>query len=447
MVCDDQRVRVKVNGGDPIPTTHAETSVSTDSQKKSAAITRLSEVKLPTEWKDQRITDSIRSFNPDSQGAYDKVTLEYQDVRSGQWYKEHRGFVRGVSGASKMGVAKMIISDPATLLSAIPFSKKYEDATPQKVFNDVADKFRQSSPFNPVVSGAPNRSVGAGGSSIGGDFIGNTMETISEATDALGLTNTGAEDKGNPKDVHTFHANRHTCADALNWICNITNARWYFSFGGGQGFQLNLVYDPADTPLVFLEHDLAGRGSAQENTLNNGGSFPQCPANAVDIIKNTALQEIFPLNTLTLRGETGASLFGMEASWVPSHKFPEVTISYEPFKRRAGGNVVAETIETKNVTLQSATATAINRLEKKILDSGTGTMQCYMRPNVKPYDHVIAQPECADVIETQSQPLTHEVASVRHVKDSHKEGLTYIDVSPVFNRSEVTIESAEMKDV
>lgn len=429
-LCSDQRVRVDVNGT-YIPTVEdgVTTEVTSDAQQSGADITRLSEVFVPIEWKDEQITSSIQSFDPTSQSGYDKVLIEWQNVRQGTWTNVHRGFVRGVSGTSDMGVARMIVGDPADLLSAIPFSKRYELPTVQEIFNDVITEFNQNTPFFAEFGGTPSRDVSGGGDPIEGLISDMTFGFLGEGT--------------NLDDKTTFKSNRHSCADALNWATSVSGGKWYFAFTSGN--VLRLVHDDGSNSVAFTQRE--SHGSPQEQKLNSQGSLPNATPNELDIITNDALAELFPINTLTVKGATGTSILGFETSMIPSEKAPYVTVQYPPLVQRAGGNVVADTIETEHVTLQSATNAAKKKLEQRILDSGTGQIECYGHGSPKPYDILSARPECNNVLTSSADPLPYEVASVKHEKKASEEMITFIDVSALVNPGDITVETAEMKDI
>lgn len=438
MQCADQRVRLLIEGTE-IPTVNegVTTEISNDAQQSGADITRLTEAYIPIEWKDENITSKIQSFDPSSQGSYDRATVIFQNVRNGNWTRVHRGFIRGVSGSSDMGVAKVIINDPAALMSAVPFSKRYKEATVDEVFNDVATTFTENTPFTANVTGVPGRDVGGGGANDAGEG----QEFVADSSYGVG---TASPVNPNVKDNKAFKSNRHSCADALNWITEVTGGKWYFLFrevGGG----LKLVYDDGSSAITFTQRQ--SHGAPQEQRLNNQGSLPNSSPSELDIITNDALAELFPINTLTVKGATGVSIFGFETSMLPSEKSPYVTVQYPPLVERAGGNVVSDTIETDNVTLDSATNTAKKKLEQRILDSGTGRIECYGNPNPKPYDTVIAQPECEDVLTTSVDPLPYTVASVRHQKKASSEMITFIEMSPKVDISEMTIVEQEMREV
>lgn len=427
MPCSDQRVRVIIEE-EEVPTTNVVTEVSNDAQKSGADVTRLTEANIPLSWKDENIVSNIESFDPTSQSSYDRATVLFQNVRQGGWESVHRGFIRGVSGSDTTGVGRVIIQDPAALTSAIPFSNRYtESVSVGEVFNDVASTIRQNSVFNPQPRLSTSRTVNTSGA--GAEYVSNSSYGVGT----------------NVADTKAFKSNRHTCADALNWVTDSGGGRWYFEFRSGGSRGLSLVYDNGSQSVVFAQRQ--SRGGAQEQRLNEGGSFPQCPINQLDIIENDAMADIFPVNTLTVKGATGASIFGHEVAMIPSKKSPWVTVQYPPFVQAAGGNIVGKQVETDNVTLESATNTAKKKLEQTILDSGTGSMLCYGNPYPMPYDTIQARPECADVITGTAPSLPYEVANVTHTKDSMEEMMTRIDVSPVVDPSKITVEEAEMRDV
>lgn len=121
-------------------------------------------------------------------------------------------------------------------------------------------------------------------------------------------------------------------------------------------------------------------------------------------------------------------------------------ITTEPEGTSYSRQSVAVTLETDNVTIESAEQRVQKELQKRINDSGTGEITVLGKPNIRPYDRITARPTCASVVENVN-PLTHQVSSVRHEKKADTEYLTHVGVSPVFDPSEVEITQSEMKDV
>lgn len=429
--CSDQRVRVRISGQE-VPTVESgvTTEISNDAQKSGADITRVSEIYLPMSWKGEDITSGIQAFDPSSQSQYDKVTVMWQNVRNpNEWTIAHRGFLRGVSGAEPAGVARAIVSDPAALTTAISFSNQYVKPSLEKVFSDVLETFNENTVFNAELSMSTSRQISAEDEAVGVGASPTTLNALDANKDTFGQK--------------SFKSNRHSIADALNWATGSVGGKWYFDTQGTEN--LHLVYDDGSGQAEFVQREKTGE--PQEQQLNDQGAFPQCSIDELDIISNDALAELFPINTLTVKGATGASILGMDVSMVPAEKAPWVQVQYDPFVKRSGGNVVGETIETDNVTLKSAENKARKELEKRILDSGTGQIECYGNGKPQPYDTVVARPECNDVLTSSVNPLTHEIAKVTHEKPATKEMITFLDVSPVFDPSQVSVKTAEMRKV
>ena len=433
-LCDDARVEVRIDE-QTIPTVEegVTVTVSTDAQNMGSDITKYAECQIPLEWRSSDIMSKVKDFDPETQSSYSLASIFFQDVRNEGYYPVIRGFVRGVRGSSdKMGVGTVHISSPDTLATAVPFSGRYDRPTVGEVFSDAIETFNDNTPFNAQLRGVSGR----------------TVSTTDFVEDALGVASFGLTDAVGKvlPDVTAFKSNRHSVSDALNWVCENTNGKWYFSFRHQGTSGLSLVYDDGSNSVAFTQRE--NKSGAQDRRLNNQGSFPDLGATEVDVIDNDALQELFPVNTVRIMGSTGVSLFGFETHMVPAKRFPFVEVQYTPLVRRAGGQSVAVQLETDNVTVESALERGKSELRKRIVDSGTGSMTVYGKPQIIPYDTITAKPTCADVVpNADMRPLTHQVASVTHQKSAHSEYLTTINVSPEFDPSKVETVVSEMRDV
>jgi len=423
--CSDARVRVEVDGTE-IPTTSVETTVSTDG---NADITKITEVKYPLKWGGKDIASQITAFSPNSEATYSKATVSFQNVRSGKggdYYDVHYGFVRGGGGTDKSGEGKFYVDDPSSMFSSIPFSGKYDRPSVGTVLKDVVSEFNANSPFNASAGSVDNETVAD-------DGILSTFLRFGFGIPGAILANS-----------KSFKSNRHTLADVMKWVTETENGRWYFGYDGG----LKLVYDNDDsTAITYNSHGMVGRGASKRQLLNSGGRFTDGGGPYIDIIENDAISEINPVNTLTVHGKTGIALFGYQADWIPADKFPAVTVEYPPFVKAANGqNVTAGIQETKSVSLEAAEGAAKRKLAEQMRGASQGDILCYGRPDIEPFDRIVAPPECSDMFPNQNvTPVEYEVTAVTHRKESTKELRTTVDVGPHIDESKIAVSESEMK--
>jgi hypothetical protein len=418
-----------------IPTVEngVQVEVSTDAQQSGADIVSYAEATIPLTWRDEDIQSKIQDFDPQAQSEYSLASIFMEDPRAEAWWPVMRGFVRGVRGSDAgMGTATVHISSPDGLASAIPMSGMYERPSIEQVMSDAVETFNDNTPFNATLRGVSNRNVDTNSTS--------PAQYVAESSYGVGAFASGAD----LSDMKSFKANRHSVADVCNWVCQNSSGRWYFEFRSEGTRGLSLVYDDGSNAIDFTQR--TNKSGPKEEQLANRGSFPDLGANEVDVINNSAIKELFPVNTVRIKGATGASIFGFETAMLPSRKAPFVEVEYAPLKRRAGGQTVAKEYETDNVTLSSSESRAKTELRKQIQESGMGEITTYGKPKIRPYDRLTARPTCASVVENVN-PLTHQVASVHHDKKASSEYLTHIGVSPIFDMSKVEITVSEMRDV
>ena len=434
-----------------IPTVNsgARVELSTDGQAGSSDITKIGICEMPYEWNGVDYKSKVDDFDPETQSSYSLATIFFEDVRRKTWNPVMRGFVRGVKPTNTLGTAKVYVSSPDALLTAVPFSASYTQPSVKQVFEDVADTFRSETVFNPTVRGVtPRRLVTDSEGDVNVDYGDSAVGPGSVADYGEGNIEgqTGDDESGQTvADSKTFQNNQSSCASALNWATENSGGRYYFEFRHGDTHGLSLVYDDGSDVINFTQRE--NRGAAQQQQLKDGGSFPDIGPKEVDVINNAALHDTFQINTMTAKGKTGVSIGGWEFAGPFSEKYPQVRVQYDPFVSRAGGNVVGETIEVGSVTLESTENTAKKKLEQTIRDTGVGTIELYGNPFIKPTDLVTAVPECGNVLTTSVKPITYSISEVIHEKSAHEEYRTKIKVSPKFDPNEMSVVNSEMKDV
>ena len=219
--CPSQGVVVTVNG-EEIPTVNdgVESRFSTDGPAK---INRISEINFPLSWDNEDIQGKIDAFDANSQSGYDTASVFWQHARGGEYVSRHYGYVRGVGGAGGSGVGKFFIDDPSSMVTAIPFSKKYDEPNVGTVLQDVLDEFNANTPFNAAIGSADIQKLDAIDTSTGlAGAVGNFLEgDIVEGFQTALQTN-----KSQAKTSKTFKANEHTLKDALDWITNVGGGDW-----------------------------------------------------------------------------------------------------------------------------------------------------------------------------------------------------------------------------
>lgn len=438
--CPGQRVRVFVDGTE-IPTTEVETRFTGSSHCR---VNRISEVNFPLEWRGNDIAGQIQDFDPNNQSDYSMASVFWQDVRGGEYFGRHYGFIRGVGGTKKQGEGRLYIEDPVALMTAIEFSKRYSKPTTKTVLNDVATKFSNNTPFDVSLGSVDIETIdGPDTTDIAGSiadyFISGDIKSLAKSV------------KQTNKELQTsksFKENEHTLKDVMTWLINVGESGEYW-FSGAK--PLKIIYDTDDSQRTnYVSTAITGKEKVGEDrNLKYGGSYRPSDGPAIDVITNDALSELFPVNSISVAGKSSWSINGFRVKELASDKYPFSTVEEPTLKKRAGGKTIRGQIHsTDDKTLNAVENSAKKILKRKITGSGDGEVEAFLTPLIIPGDTVELVPECNDFAPNATlNPIKFQVNTVRHHKKSTDEGRTYIGVSPMAKRSNMNVVESEMRQI
>jgi hypothetical protein len=438
--CPGMRVRVFVNG-EQIPTTEVESRFSPHGP---ASVNRLSEVRYPLEWEGVDYQSKIDAFDPNNQSDYDTASVFWQNVRNSDYVGRHYGFVRGVGGTDTQGVGKLYIEGPSNLVTAIPFSKKYDEPTTTTVLNDVIDEFNANTPFSVGLGSVDRQPIE--GAELFDDIIPAVGRDLVEDNGGPLFENTRSAISREMKTSKTFTANEDTLKSVLTWLSEVSGGEWRFSGAD----PLKIILDTDSSQVThYTSTGITGKSKTGNRNLKYGGSYRPNGSPAIDVITNDALSELFPLNTITVHGKSPWSVHGIDVSPLTSNRFPAVTVEEPTLVKRANGKNIKGTIQTTgDKTLKAAENSAKKKLKKKITNSGEGEVEAFLAPYIIPGDLLSLVPECSDFVPNANlTPVTFQVNTVRHHKKSTKEGRTYVGVCPVAKRSNMVVTKSKMKEL
>lgn len=421
---------IVVIDGTPIPHTVVETTVSTDGHPSHKFLT---EVHFPSEFGGDSVLDEIRQFDPQTQLAYSRGTVYWVESKftGGQIYAVHTGFVRGVGGTSKTGVAKLWLSDPADFLTAIPAGNSYNDPTVTNVLRDIRDEFRDKtifsnleirSPERRTVNAAPEDDAAFDRSAFGpaaGIYL--WWHGIDPGGDASALSFS-----------KEFQPNRDTLASVMGWLEGAVGGEWYFSVMP-DGITPVLVFDTTPTHNSFASEEAARQ--------TDDSAAP------IDILENAATQEISPRNAVTVYGSSAASIGGFTIKEIESSEFPVAEAVYPDLVRRMGSKLSPPVYESDATTLDTAENVAEKKLYELLQKSGEGDIHCLGRPDLVPGSKITALPICRDAAPDSSppNPLDYQVESVTHTLESGKRFTSRVNVSVFVDREKIEVNS-HMRD-
>lgn len=417
--CPDKRVRVFIHGGGrdmlEIPTTFVQAHESTEGP---ASTNQMTEVRFPAEWEHRDVVSHIDAFDPDTQQGYDRVLIQFQDVQSSEWYDYQYGYVRSVGGADTTGVMKFWVADPSSITTAISYGARYTGSTYfTYVIEDILNRFANESVFSNVQLLDPD------------DVIEDVDVGDANATGLVRSTDVSGGDEAVTVNK-TFKSNQYTVADAFNWVAKVTDSDWWFDYVDDT---LSLVFGERNT-RVFRSTEVE-----PSNTRLAGGGDP------IDIITNTALHDLSPINEISVMGVEGRSILGHNIKEL-SGEYPTATAQYPPLIQRAGQSIPGKTQNVDANTVDEAKNIARTRLKETILDSGNGDITVKGHPGIRINDVIWAIPECRDQYIDNGVAFQWEVTDITHTKKATEEFLTELKVGPQVNESLIEITESGMQD-
>ena len=465
-----------------LPNTAVETERTKDGP---SAITTTARVDFPAEWGGEDILQYVSGYQSlkagveddgeeidpatvDPEDVYDACRIWYQDQTSGLWVVNQYGYIGGVGPTTDAGVFKFYVYDPADLFRGISVSKSFSEPDTIQMLNFVLDGtddrgedvgIQRRSVFRNIRTSiigegaaelAINKAslVGAAGTTltdlalrtddnIFSSLFSSEENIVDDATDFLFGDDENDEDgttRGFFSGNKNFKANRHNLAQVLDWFATRVGAQWFF--------------DPTpDGPVLVFDATDDGpprREFADIEIADNVDRYSDVTFGEVNVLNNNAIADIKPINRVTVNGEgvrqqTGLSGDGLNQLPTYTAQYPTATAVYRPLLQRAGGYKYGPTdVNTDAESMAAAEGDAINELREHLNEATDGTIQLTGEPFAKPYDYLTVIPVCDDVFpNADTEPITFEVNSVRHVKKATERYVTECDVSFVFDESKV----------
>lgn len=416
-VCDDQRVVLMI-GGQHIPTLEIETIHNKDGVADRNTFTRAI---IPATWKNEDILSKIDAYS-DTNGYFNTANVYWQDASIGTWVHVQSGFIRSIGGGSKSGTAKLIIGGWSQFFTSIPFSKTFDAPTVSTVLNEVANRF-----------------IARTGVSLSTTGLG-TPDTIQEGDQSslpLGGSRTGIQhggkigivDRGKAsfeddtiQTTKNFVSNRHTLKDVMEWICGETDSRWFIDIDDG-------------TPVLVLDA-LKDVKHFYDNSLEQS---PGCR-----VVDNDAVQEIVPINTLTVNGKSSVGTHGFRIKELSSGKYPTATVQYDTLVSAANGDLLHPIEESETLTVEATENKARRKLKEKIAGASEGDITMFGKPDIEPFNHFTGPPVCNMHHVGDSSPIEYEVTNVQHKKKGGGEFGTRIGVHIWIDSDKISTKKATM---
>jgi hypothetical protein len=367
-----------------------------------ADITRLSDIYFPAYWRGQNVLDSL-PFGPDDQSV--PVRVEAREPFGEDWFTIHYGFLRKIGSGGDGRLLRMRVDDYSKVLSGIPIDKRFggeEYSTSEDVVAVVEDKLEDNG-FNVSVDA--------------------TNVDLLETKDT-GTPSSSPASKTPGVDAtylyKTFQENRDTLTDVMNWLADAVDGYWWIEYGDRE-------------PTIVLTTDVGERFSATNVDTDT-------PSTDVYVTKNLAMEEISPVNTVTVTGRSAATVFGIDVPLpaLVSESYPVATATHDVLIDRADGTALQRRIEVDATTEEEAEKRARKELEKRIEGAAEGKIVLDGEPTILPYDTVSAKPLCGDFIEADVDPITYSVERVTHRLPTTERWGTVIDVGIPVSAEDIT---------
>lgn len=362
-------------------------------------INRYAEFEFASPFRGEDYLGVFGATQPSEQERYDTVYIDLYSEALERYVPTFRGLVTGLGNSASNvsqhwhGRAQSV----EMLLSNVPASFTYEEASVEKVLQDVVGELQTKVPIDLSVEGSED--LVAEESRLGDIALSPLIivpRVIATVADLVLAT---------PK---TFKANKHTLADVLSWLSDKVQSRFWFQ--------------PTEDGVTLVGTDEPTQQSHQAHYL--GGS--------VGVIENNALSELRPVNTLILNSKAANSLASVSSFELnaPSDTFTQVKARHRPLYERAGEvELHGDTyVSSDSESKEEAVKEARSLLKRQIDQTTGGSMDCYLAANVAPFDTITARPTCREQPLPSMEPLTYEVSRVHHKVRASETSKTELNV-------------------
>lgn len=480
-----------------IPTEEVEQYVA---KGEAAQLQRSTKVRFPTEWGEDGdvVTNSpaeiITQYTEDEEQPFTWARVSFRDQRrdDAEWIVTQIGWIGGLGPASDVGRSKMWIYDPAELLSGTAIFTRLERPTVRQAAETVAKLTNDNTPiplsevevvppeteaeFDTVAGnvedgdiiggvGAQHRRVGESG------LVYQYPSTTATAGGTIGPVDDGENfeaaiiDTGVDSDAplgldfdfdsgKTFKSNRDSLQDVYDYIEKKLGAKMHFE-PQPDGHTLRLVIDIEPERRTFAQDDVVRKKLEDE-------AYEYALFQTVSVLKNDALYEMKPINTLRLDGEEGAGVLDRAAAWLeeqdedpteglvgkstPSDKYPYAKVQVPALLEAAEGVELGPREESDATTVSDVVAEAKTRLREMLEEVSEGEIFLRGQPEIMPFDALDAFEVCRDFVVYEQRPVRYEVEEVKHTATANGIYKTRLLVSVWANEKNIVVAESGTAD-
>jgi hypothetical protein len=447
-------------------------NVETRENKDGAADrTMTSRVDLPATWGQAerggrvQIYDYVGAAEEEENPEFDTARVFYWNKYTNEYSVQQFGYVASIGPSNTSGAFRFYIYDTADLMKNISVTKTYDGPTASEVADFIAFDpeygidANSPIPINGVETTVPSERRETEG----------VVETFSNAVEGwlndevamtarnllAGATETAveaADDILQTGGHKHFRRNKHTLIDVVDWLTEEIGGIWYFRPDENG---VTLVFNNGVTDDFAFGRSAYYDGQFDPDSLSYIQGFN---AAEVDILNNSSLEDLKPINTLRLQGESADSILGVNvdreiagyevtgplgAPRGHTDKYPHVRVSYQPLLDRAGGKRLGpKPIDTGKTTLAEAEQAAVKRFREYHEDSTDGSIEIRALPSIRPYDYIAAVPVCNSTFDADMSPIQYEVNSVVHKAKGGEPYTTSLGVSIALDESAIDVRSS-----
>lgn len=481
-----------------IPTQSVEQYVA---KGEAARIQRSTKVVFPTEWgRDEAVlttspTEIITQFTEDQSQPFTWARVSYRDQRAddADWVVTQIGWIGGMGPgpASDPGTSKMWVYDPAELMSGTAVGATLKNPTVQQAVEKVARLVNDNTPiplgeveivppsteeeFSEVAEEIEEFDLfgtrrGLGESQLVYQYpttTGGQAGEVGPVEDGENYTsavvNTGTSEGDQVfdlrfNDAKTFRSNKHTLQEVFDYVEGKTGAKMHFE-PQPEGHAVRLVVDVVPERRTFSQDEVARRKSQQvvDGVLEPRGYSLY---KTVSVMKNNALYEMKPINTLRMDGETGAGVLDPVADWIdrttggellgsnpPSNQYPYVKLQVPSLLQAAEGQELGPREESSATTESDLIEEAKKRLREILEEPSEGEVFIKGVPEILPFDRLDSFEVCNDIIIYEQDPVRYEVEEVKHTATASDIYKTRLLVSVWANEENIEVVESGMADL
>lgn len=453
-----------------LPITKVETRVNKDG---AADLTYTSRIDVPVTWgktpdaaEKIPIYEYVGAAEKEENAEFDVARVYYWNEYTQEYSIEQFGYVASIGPSDEDGVFRFYVYDAADLMENISVTKTYDSPTAKSVVNFVAyDADYGIEENSPIPVEAVTTTEAGEEAEVDGQY-----ETM--AADVAGWLNEnvpilkfqeGEDSTVNPfrefidDALHTgghkhFRRNRHNLVDIMDWLTDEIGGSWYFE-PRAEGVVL-VVNNGAEEGGFSIARSSYFDGQFNPDPLDYILGFNLAP---VDVINNTSLEDLKPINHLELNGESADSFLGVNSDRVVlggplgaprghTNKYPHVEVTYPPLLERTGGNKLGpKPIESGKQTLAEAREQAVKEFKKAHEDNTDGSIEIRALPAIRPYDYIAAVPVCNDTFDADLNPIQYEVNSVTHRVSADSDYTTHLGVSIALDEDLLDVEASYLE--